>query len=80
MDIKKLLQMPDNMAGKDIQTVFKNIAENLFQGFCLQCGKTIFYFAEIEFYYYDKDDFCEEWNKRTYPRTGKDVMPSSRRA
>ena len=65
--------MPENIAGKDIQTVFKTIAENLFHGFCLQCGKTIFYFAEIEFYYYDKENNSEEWNRRTYPRTDKEA-------
>lgn len=72
MDIKKLLQMPaDNMAGKDIQMVFENIAEKLMKEFCLVCGKKRYYFAEIEFYYYDKDNFNEEWNWVTYPRTNK---------
>ena len=29
MDIKELLQMPDNMTGKDIQEKFENIANKL---------------------------------------------------
>lgn len=71
MDIKELLQMPDNMAEKDIQEKFENIANKLMKEFCLLCGEKKFYFAEIEFYYYDKARFNDEWNWVTYPRTGK---------
>ena len=71
MDIKELLQMHDNKACKDIQTVFEDIAEKLMKKFCLQCDEKKYYFAEVEFYYYDKECFNEEWNWVTYPRTNK---------
>ena len=73
MDIKDALQEPLNNYGNNIQEAFRQIAENLFQNFCIRCNETIFYFAEIEFYYYDKDNFNKEWNKKTYPRTGKEA-------
>lgn len=71
MDIKELLQMPNKASGEDIQTVFEDIAEKLMKEYCLVCGKKRYYFAEIEFYYYDKDRFNNEWNWVTYPRTNK---------
>lgn len=71
MEIQELLQMPDNLDGKDIQTVFENIAKKLMKEFCILCGTKKFYFTEIEFYYYDKVHFNNEWNWETYPRTGK---------
>ena len=73
MDIKELLQVPDNMAGEDIQTVFESIAEKMMKEFCLLCDKKMYYFAEIEFYYYDKKRFNDEWNWVTYPRTNKEA-------
>lgn len=49
------------------------IAERLFKEYCIQCGEKKYYFAEIEFYYYDKDNFNQKWNEKTYPRTDKDA-------
>ena len=71
MNINELLRNPLKDNGKNIQKTFSQIAENLFQNFCIQCGEKKYYFAEIEFYYYDKTNFDEEWNKKTYPRTDK---------
>lgn len=74
MTIREALQEPlNNLNDKNVQKTFKKIAENLFNNFCIECGKTKFYFAEIEFYYYDKIRFNAEWNKKTYPRTDKQV-------
>ena len=73
MNIQDALQKPLKDNGKNIQKAFEQIAENLFQNFSIQCGETTFYFAEIEFYYYDKDKFNDEWNKKTYPRTNKEA-------
>ena len=47
-----------------------DIAEELFNNYCIQCNKTEYYFAEIEFYYYEKVKWEEEWNKVTYARNG----------
>ena len=67
--------MPDDITGKKIEKHFYGIAKCLFSNYCIQCGgnnqKKYYYFAEIEFYYYDKDKFNEKWNWVTYPRTNK---------
>lgn len=47
-----------------------DIAEELFNNYCILCNKTEYHFAEIEFYYYEKDNWEEEWNKVTYARNG----------
>ena len=76
MDIKDALQKPlESMNGDNVQSSFKKIAENLFNNFCIQCGKKDYYFAEVEFYYYDKENYLidkeqNKWNTVTYPRTG----------
>jgi len=46
------------------------IAKELFEHCCIRCNDTDYYFAEIEFYYWQKDQWQEEWNKVTYPRDG----------
>lgn len=46
------------------------LAEELFNNYCIQCNKIEYYFAEIEFYYYEKGKWEEEWNQVTYARTG----------
>lgn len=71
-----LLQKPlEKMNGGNIQEVFEEIAKNLFNNFCIQCGENnqakYYYFAEIEFYYYDKVSFNEKWNWVTYARNSK---------
>ena len=37
----------------------------------IQCGSKKYYFAEVEFYYYEINRWDKEWNEKTYPRTGK---------
>ena len=52
------------------------LQKNLFKKFCIQCGARRYYFAEIEFYYYDKDDkngLDKNWNEKTYPRNNKNA-------
>ena len=75
MTIKELLQDPlVKMNESNVQNQFKEIAENLFQHCYIKCGAKKYYFAEIEFYYYDKNEekgLNKEWNERTYPRDGK---------
>ena len=74
MNIKDEIRKACNGMNEDnIQESFKNIAETLLKNFCLQCGDKKYYFAEIEFYYYDKDRFNDEWNWVTYPRTNKEA-------
>ena len=56
-----------------IQNRCFEIAKTLSEYYCVKCGDKIFRFAEIEFYYYKKDEtgkniFAETWNKETYPR------------
>ena len=73
MDIKELLSMPKSITSKDTQKAFAKIADELMHNYCIQCGEKKYYFAEIEFYYYDKENNSEEWNRRTYPRTDKEA-------
>ena len=74
MNIAQALQEPlNNMNGETVQETFSEIAKNLFNNFCIKCGEKTFYFAEIEFYYYDKDTHNQKWNRETYPRTKKDA-------
>lgn len=68
MEINELLQMPEDLAIEDIQTKFENIADQLMKEFCILSGEKKYYFAELEFYYYDKKKFKEVWNEKTYPR------------
>lgn len=44
------------------------IAIDLFCHYCINCNGKEYYFAEIEFYYWDKDLWNEQWNRITYPR------------
>ena len=72
MEIRELLQKPlEGLNKYNVQDTFAKIAKKLFDNFCIRCGETKYYFAEIEFYYYDKEKFNQEWNKKTYPRTKK---------
>ena len=52
---------------------FTSLANDIIKKYCIVCGDKKYRFAEIEFYYYDKNNklFDEEWNHRTYPRTEK---------
>lgn len=76
-NLKKLLTNPFD---KDIcqensleafQAQCLNIAKTLLEGYCIQCGNKYYYFAEIEFYYYEKNRWNKEWNEKTYPRKNK---------
>jgi hypothetical protein len=74
MNIKEEIQKKcKNMNEGNIQESFKSIAETLLKNFCLQCGDKKYYFAEIEFYYYDKKSFKKVWNERTYPRDNREA-------
>lgn len=46
------------------------IATTLFNEYGIKCDEKIFRFAEIEFYYYEKGKWEEDWNKVTYARDG----------
>lgn len=48
----------------------KDIAEELFKNYCINCNGKEFYFAEIEFYYYNdnSEELKVKWNENTYPR------------
>lgn len=52
----------------------KEIAKELFCNHCINCNGTKYYFAEIEFYYYDSERYLQnreqyKWQEVTYPRT-----------
>ena len=51
-----------------IEDAFYNIAKHLFNEYCIKNDTKIFRFAEVEFYYYKKDEWDEDWTKVTYPR------------
>lgn len=56
----------DNVKG--FQNKCLEIAEKLFKEYCIQCGEKKYYFAEIEFYYYEKGKWDKNWNDVTYER------------
>lgn len=58
---------------KGFQDKCEEIAEKLLKNYCIQCGEKKYYFAEIEFYYYDKERWNNKWNEKTYPRDKKDA-------
>ena len=71
-DLKRILSNPLNgLAKDDLQERFEQLAKSLFEDFAIQCGDKQFRFAEIEFYYYKKGEWNEDWNKETYPRNNK---------
>ena len=55
---------------EDIQEKCLKIANELFNNYCIKCNGHELYFAEIEFYYWQKEQWEKEWNKVTYPRDG----------
>lgn len=62
----------------EIRTTFEEIANNLFNYFCISYGDNDnkYFFAEIEFYYYNQNQYLKElfdWQKVTYCRTNKKV-------
>lgn len=75
---RELLQKPLKNLEGNVQSTFEKIAENLFSNFCIKCGETVFYFAEVEFYYYDSRMYMQnnehhKWQKVAYARTDKKV-------
>ena len=61
----------DEVAG--IQNRCFKIAKTLFENYSVACGDKVYRFAEIEFYYYKKEElgknnFDKDWNRETYPR------------
>ncbi len=70
-ELKKLLTDPfDGVI--DINGKVEEIAKELFCNYYIDCNGKKFYFAEIEFYYWQNEDlnkgFNQEWNRVTYPR------------
>lgn len=50
------------------QDTCAKIANDLFNNYCIKCNEKKFYFAEIEFYYFQDDVWNQDWNQATYPR------------
>lgn len=74
MNIKNEIQKKcKDINENNIQESFKSIAETLMKNFGLQCGDKKYYFAEIEFYYYEKNKFNKAWNEKTYPRDDRNA-------
>lgn len=55
---------------EDIQNRCLTIAQELFYNYCIKCKNIEYYFAEIEFYYWQKGQWEKDWNSVTYPRDG----------
>ena len=58
---------------KEINKKCEDIAKTLFEQYCLKCNDKEYYFAEIEFYYYDSEMYLKnenkfKWQEVTYPR------------
>lgn len=51
-----------------IHNICSEIAKQLFNDYCIQCNGAEYYFAEIEFYYFDEEYLNDRWNEVTYPR------------
>ena len=72
-ELKDMLTNPfdgvNNTNIQDIQKRCKKIAKMLFNNHCIKCGNKTFRFAEIEFYYYNKEkEWQDKWNTATYYR------------
>lgn len=66
--IEQLKNPFDGLTKDEFQGKCFDIAKTLFSDYCINCNGKEFYFAEIEFYYWDKDNWNEKWNRITYPR------------
>ena len=76
-EIIELLKNPfDGLSDyESIKKKCEEIAQKLFDNNCIKCGEKTFRFAEIEFYYYDREKYLEnpdlfKWQEVTYPRDG----------
>lgn len=54
----------------DVNRCCREMAEELLGQYCIRCKNKEFYFAEVEFYYWQKGKWEKEWNRVTYPRDG----------
>ena len=68
--IEKMSNPFDNPSKDEFQKTCSDIAKELFCNYCIKCNGKVYYFAEIEFYYWDKERWNEKWNRVTYPRDG----------
>ncbi len=70
----EFLEKPFDGFKEDKEEKFRDeclkIATTLFNEYGIKCGDTIFRFAEIEFYYYEKGEWDKDWNTVTYARDG----------
>ena len=76
-EIIELLKNPfDGLSDyESIKKKCEEIAQKLFDNNGIKSGDKIFRFAEIEFYYYDREKYLEnpdlfKWQEVTYPRDG----------
>ena len=67
-DLQELLTKFGAVKKESLQNECTKIAESLFCNYCINCNGTEYYFAEIEFYYWQKNVWDEKWNRVTYPR------------
>ena len=70
-ELEEMLTNPfDGLTEKQFQEQCDKIAEELFCRHCINCNGKEYYFAEIEFYYWNKRKKKKKWNRVTYPRDG----------
>lgn len=70
--LEEMLTNPfDGLTEEKIQEQCDEIAEELFCHHCINCNGKKYYFAEIEFYYWDNTHWNKNWNRMTYPRKSK---------
>lgn len=72
-ELKGILENPFDgfKENNEFQDKCKEISEKLLKNYCIQCGEKKYYFAELEFYYYETGKWDKDWNEKTYPRNGK---------
>ncbi len=71
--IEELLSNPMKDVEKNVESInnaFFEKAQELMRNYCIASGDEIFYLAEVEFYYFEKDKWCDDWNHVTYARDG----------
>lgn len=67
--LKELLTNPfDGLTIDSFNDKCYDIAKSLFCNYYIDCNGKKYYFAEIEFYYWEKSEWNEKWNRVTYPR------------
>lgn len=58
----------EGLSETEFQNKCADIAKKLFNNYCIKCNEKEFYFAEIEFYYFQDGKWKQDWNKATYQR------------